>query len=373
MRVSPPLIIRCDGGTIRTSHGPQNVASGHLMRMLNIAKYWRNTGNSVILVTHQHNLGIESYLNRYREIECNVEFTHGPFCDEDVEELISIIQRWNASLVYLDGYHFFSHYQRAIHERGIRLCMQDDSGTQAPYFADIIVGSHVHAPDIPYNALHTTRLLLGTEYALIGMNVVPSMVPRKVSSHATQLLITLGGSDVGRYTEKCLRGLLALPENKKINDWLNILQVTLVIGADNPFGAEIEKQAIELSQRRSCLTRVLKDVHNISQIMQNSDLAYSAAGGTLLELLCLGIPTVLQVTHPFHIPIAQKLSALMTCVLAGNSSEVDHADISIGNALFELAHNRHKRQELSDAGRSLVDGKGVERVCQEIRRLLESR
>lgn len=368
------LVIRCDGGIIQTQSGPQDVASGHLMRMRNIASYWTK-GDSVVLVINQHCRGVESALEQFRELGCQVAHTQARECDSiaDAVELVHLFRKFEGGLLYLDGYHFFSDYQHHLHKNQIRFTAQDDTAEQGPYFADLIVGGHIHAPDLEYRALNKTRYLLGTSYALLAEEFGDQRA-REIPEMATRLLVTLGASDPLKYSEKCLRALGDLPDERKENTWLETLKVKVVVGSMNPRGDEIAVLADELAKSRGCQVSVIRDARSLRGLMDWAELAFSATGGTVLELLCAGVPVALQIAHPVQVPIARKLAKERACVLVGgsaNASDSSPAEQYIGRALLDLAMNALTRRSMSLKGQSLVDGKGVERVCTSLKELLQ--
>ncbi len=381
--MNPAWIIRSDGGTIRTMGGVEKIASGHLMRMLNIARKWRTLERVVHLVINHGCEGVNSFLDRYQMIGCEIVKTSAGISNstDDALELARIASQAGAAVIYLDGYHFGSSYQRQVYESGsplIPLVVQDDTGSEAPYFANLIVGGHVHAPGLNYNAPETTRLLLGATYALIADEVKRLNVPRQVPQLATHLLVSLGSCDYLADTEKCLNGLRRLDLSTEINRWLGSLEIAVVIGANNPRVSEIDLCAKSLSAERACRITVYRDLPSLSNLMEWADIAFSATGGTVLELLCAGVPVALQIVHPVQVEIAKKMVDLELCELVGDSQNLSREQCEvmenrIGQSLFDLARSPDRRGKYIRLGQKEIDGRGVDRVCEAIDRMVEMR
>ena len=377
--MTPPVLIRCDGGLIARRAGSEDIASGHLMRMLNFAREWRALGGCVTLVTNRHCIGLAPLLERYAALGCQLAETGASYCDslEDAGETLALAKHVHARAIYLDGYHFGASYQVAIKEGGLPLLFQDDTATLGPYVADFIVGGHIHAAHLNYDAPHTTRKLLGPEYALLSPEYAQRRSdPRPTPAVATRLLVTFGSSDILRDTQKCLRALRDLP--RAADAWLAQLEIVVIVGATNPTLSEINSLATSLTEARDCRVEVLRDVRDMAARMQRADFAFSATGGTVLELMCLGVPIALQIIHPVQVPIAARMVHEQVCVLVGDSQGLDGEantlmERTIGRALFDLAHDEPLRTSLSGRSRALVDGAGSRRVCAALAAFLEVR
>ena len=110
------------------------------------------------------------------------------------------------------------------------------------------------------------------------------------------------------------------------------------------------------------------NVSNIEEYMKDADLAISAGGITLYELCAVGTPTI---------------SYLMADNQSGNTSGFERkkiipfcGDIRNGNYLEHLMFcidrwlaDQEARKTVSGRMQELVDGQGVYRICDEIRRL----
>ncbi len=73
-----------------------------------------------------------------------------------------------ASWVQADGYDFDSSFQQALKESGIGLLLVDDMALYEHYHADIVLNQNLRGNETSYAHRETfTRLLLGTQYALI--------------------------------------------------------------------------------------------------------------------------------------------------------------------------------------------------------------
>jgi spore coat polysaccharide biosynthesis predicted glycosyltransferase SpsG len=96
--------------------------------------------------------------------------------------------------------------------------------------------------------------------------------------------------------------------------------------------------------------------------MLEVDFAISASGLTKYELAAVGIPAILFSIDDAHHIANQPFSALGSCIDLGAGL----SKASIKKFAVFLMLNPDKRQNMSLAGKSSVDGRGIERFFNEI-------
>jgi spore coat polysaccharide biosynthesis predicted glycosyltransferase SpsG len=169
-----------------------------------------------------------------------------------------------------------------------------------------------------------------------------------VRTTVERLLVSFGGADPTRETEKVLNALLA--------DDLRVLRADIVLGAANPRGESIGAVAQKLAA-----ATLHVEAENMSALLDRADLAVGAAGVSALERCVKGVPSLLVVVATNQIRIAQALASRGAAVLLGRSEEVSSADIA--DALRELLARPTRLAALSQAAAAVCDGSGVRRVA----------
>jgi RimJ/RimL family protein N-acetyltransferase len=102
--------------------------------------------------------------------------------------------------------------------------------------------------------------------------------------------------------------------------------------------------------------------------MQWADLAVSTASTAMSELCLLGVPAVVMAVVPNQEAPAERFDR------AGAVVRVDPLPTEVVAAVDGLSPDRARRQVMGDVGRSLIDGRGAERVVTRLRAdLLELR
>ena len=98
----------------------------------------------------------------------------------------------------------------------------------------------------------------------------------------------------------------------------------------------------------------------MAELMSHTDLAVSGAGSTCWELAFMGVPTCVIVAAENQHRIAMGLDREGFARNLGRSEDVTVEVIA--KSVTKLMNNRHLRQSMSENGRRLVDGLGLQRV-----------
>src|SRR2546426_308501 len=195
------------------------------------------------------------------------------------------------------------------------------------------------ATRLRYRGARDTRFLLGPEYALLD----PAFgeAPDRVAAEAVRrVLVTLGGGLVGEPLAPVIAAVRsALPS----------ATIDLALGplSDDDAGA----------QEGVTLHRGLCSLHGL---MLRSDLAVTGGGMTVYECLAAGTPVVGVCLADNQRPNIDALS---------RAGLIVSAEPSLEDAIRDLATDSALRRRVSGEGRRAGDGRGAERVADEIVRL----
>ena len=122
----------------------------------------------------------------------------------------------------------------------------------------------------------------------------------------------------------------------------------------------------ELAAQNDIL-RIHKNVTDMSELMQTCDIAVSAAGSTLYELCSIGVPAI-----GFYFAENQRRNmetfGKMTPVMNAGDFSVhqDRVLDFIEKGVEVLCREKELREKVSLAMRSVVDGKGADRLAKEL-------
>lgn len=189
----------------------------------------------------------------------------------------------------------------------------------------------------------TDRLLPGPRFAPIDRRFVEARRPRP---EIRRVLITLGGSDAGA----------------------SVLQPAIAaVKTVFPTASILTTSAL-----KSICEGVVTPAQSspLWALLDNVDLAVSAAGLSAYELACAGVPAVLLTLA------ANQRRVALACAAAGTAIALDPDDREIAGplcaALRELC-DPTRRSHLTACGIQLFDGRGAERAAQALLQMLETK
>ncbi|MGH2888741.1 MAG: glycosyltransferase, partial [Solirubrobacteraceae bacterium] len=138
------------------------------------------------------------------------------------------------------------------------------------------------------------------------------------------------------------------------------LELLVLVGAANPHGSTLRAAA----ERCPHAVQLAVDVRDMADRLAACDLAVTAAGGTLLELACVGTPAIAIVVADNQEPGARALAAAGAAVNLGRHHALEAK--AIGAAIGDLAGDPVRRDALARRGAELVDGQGAIRVLHQL-------
>lgn len=195
------------------------------------------------------------------------------------------------------------------------------------------------------------RLLLGPRYALLRsefQKLREQVKPR--TGPVKRVLIFFGGVDVDNFTGRTIEALSEID--------IRGLHVDVVIGAQHPCRAKIEASCTE--RKYDCHVQT----NRMAELMADADLAIGAGGSASWERCCMGLPALLAALAENQIDIAKALDSLGACIYIGTREAVN--SLTLRSAITTLISAHDQLEMISRQAFSLVDGMGVDRVCQEL-------
>ncbi|RZQ62022.1 spore coat protein [Amycolatopsis suaedae] len=229
-----------------------------------------------------------------------------------------------------------------VNAAGALLVSMED-GTFGRRRADIVVDCGLHRADRP--ADDSPVLLTGPAYAPLRQVVQAARASRDGEPHdPPRVLVVLGGGGV----------------------WSGVVSGILTALRDTslPFAAEalVRGEPAVPDPLPGQRFLVAPPSTELPRLLAGADLVISAAGVTLLELCCIGVPTALvrlvdnQATG-YRAAVDQGLAA-------GLESGTDLA--SVTEVLTGLLAEPARREKLAAAAAAAVDGRGADRVLDAI-------
>jgi UDP-2,4-diacetamido-2,4,6-trideoxy-beta-L-altropyranose hydrolase len=335
------LLIRADANA--------TIGTGHVMRCLALAQAWMERGGEATFAVRE----LPEPLLRRLDAEGVTCETLAAQPESEAPQLADMAIRLRASWVTVDLPHADGTYERCLKEAGLHLLLVDDGLKQETHCADVILNQNLGASASQYARREaTTELLLGPQYILLRREFRAGRGQRREKRREKlRVLVSLGGSDPGNWSARILEGCERVRRER--------LDVMVVAGAANPHADELRSQAAKSGWR------LRTDVTHMQELMAWADLAITAAGGTLWELLCMGCPVLSYWRHPVQAQVIADLSRRgvirdMGSVETFDGERLAHAIEEVASAAAE------QRVRMAQAGQQLVDGSGADRVCEAL-------
>lgn len=228
-------------------------------------------------------------------------------------------------------------FERLCAVAGCVVAIDDVADRRLP--THLAVNGSFGASRLPYRGAPDTLFLLGTEYALLdpAFGEAPN---RGTAEAVRRVLVTLGGGLVGEPLAPVVAAVRrALPS----------ATIDLALGplSDDDAGA---REGVTLH----------RGLRSLRELMLRSDLAVTGGGMTIYECLAAGTPVVGVCLAANQRPNIDALS---------RAGLIVSAEPSLEDAIRRLATDAALRRRMSDEGWRRVDGRGAERVADEIVRL----
>lgn len=220
-------------------------------------------------------------------------------------------------------------------------------------WADIVImpAAHIDINDLPFQHVPNkgpAKIYAGPDYVVMNEAILPLRSLFKIRDKVNSVAITTGGSD----PKGVMISLLEKIDFEKFND----INFTFFIGDDF-----LHKDRLNAYANIANAKFLPFDMKAITAC----DIAISTFGVTTYELLYMGMP-VISLGHAIANAKGSKyLAAIYNCILdIGYVNDVE--ENKLNNAINLLIQDAETRARLHQAGRNLIDGKGVERVCDII-------
>jgi len=339
------ILFRADGNS--------QIGAGHIMRCLSIAEAARELGEESIFITASDDMAPIIKEKSFDNIILNSDYR-----DMESEDIISILEKYTRPIVVVDSYYVSSKYLellKAFCEKNEGELVYIDDVKKYAYPCNVLINYQIHGLIDEYNNIYGAakkpNFIIGTKYVPLRKEFL-SLAERKVKRQANHIIVTTGGSDPEHLTKELVK--LAKTINKTFH---------FVIGAVNADKSLIEHEAA------LCINiNVHVNVTNMSELMQNCDVAISASGSTLYELCATQTPSITFVLAENQISIAEGFSSKGIIYNCGDVRTLGVHVLAeqLMNEALLLCEDYEKRCLLANTMRTVVDGFGANRIIEEV-------
>ncbi len=356
--------------------GNEKIGMGHVMRCLSIAEALRAQEEKVLFVTaddkasgaiEDRGFPVEILFTGYDDMEAELPKWDLVLSGEKAERLRPGQPFLGGNpKILVDSYFITHHYLESLRSFAVVILMDDEK--KAVYPCDALVNYNIYGKTSFYERDYPaeTQLFLGCEYMPLRKQF--QGVEYTVRNKAGHVLFTTGGGDSCHIALSMARSLLEKEKSGQENHKQESLPETIWHFVCGPYCTDTEE--LEEIAGRSNLIKIHRNVTDMGDLMKRCDIAVSAAGSTLYELCCVGVPTVGFYFAENQRRNMEAFDELTPVINAGNFLTSPEKVIeNIQENVDMLCHSEKLRKTASDAMRGIVDGEGAKRLAKALRDL----
>lgn len=328
------------------------MGAGHVIRSLALAEEFLARGHEVMLLGSTHGMVWPEQQVAARGL------TMTPAA-HDPDEFVAQVRSLNLSAVNLDGYQLSPDLGRALLAAGVPTMTMVDGPFGLDQHADLYVDQNYGAVSA-HRPVAGSQMLVGIDYALLRDVVLDRRgAPRPVVARP-RVLVVFGGSDPWGGVGAVVPLILAAVD-----------EVEIVAVAANPnTAAELGRLPLGPGQT----LEVVGLVDDLPALAVTVTAAISAAGSSIWELLCLGVPTGLVAVTDNQLAGYRQVTGDNLVVPIGELARLTGPgrDDAL-SAIRSLITNPELQRRLAARGTELVDGRGRARVADRLTALVIGR
>lgn len=356
--------------------GNEEIATGHIMRCLSIARACVALHAEVcFLVSDEKSMAIlEERFTSKNEFPVQCLYSNYRNPEEELPALQKLFagqkqyENSNAakadSWLFVDSYFVTKHYLTEVGKL-CKVAYLDDMVAFA-YPVDLIINYDVTTEPACYGkAAHS---LLGAAYTPLREQF--QSVPYEVRPQVQHILLSTGGTDMLNVAGTLLQKIFA-DCNTDISQ--NALEASPSIGLQachyhiltsrlNTHYKQLKQLAIDYP-----VIHIHENVQDMASLMCQCDLGISAGGTTLYELCAIGIPSVSFSMADNQLTATKTFSSNGLIPYAGDvRTAFDQTINSLISFLGKQRISMEERQKSSRNMRAFIDGKGSKRIAQAL-------
>jgi spore coat polysaccharide biosynthesis predicted glycosyltransferase SpsG/RimJ/RimL family protein N-acetyltransferase len=333
------ILIHCNGGA--------EIGVGHVVRSLALAEEAIASGHQVTFAGEFDGSFVPGLLEAsgagVRRVARGAQLSRG---------LREAIDEVGPAVVHLDTYDEVELPLGA--QRRPLVSTMEDAGF-GRHRADLVIDPNFGSETEPRDAEPPLLLLRGSRYAPLRALVTARRGEWQLRDEASRVLVVMGGTDPQSLTPRVLEVLVrtGLP-----------LHVTAIVRPEARAAAE----AVEPGDLQ---VELVEPVDDLPALAAHQDLVVSAAGTSVWELCCLGVPMALVCAVDNQRAGYDRVVAADAAVGLGGTLRGEEAGRA-ARELRETLENAATRAVLSRQASRIVDGLGAWRVVRTWQQLVES-
>ena len=328
----------------------EKIGTGHIMRCLSIAEEYRRQNGEVIFLTADECAGDLIEKKDFSYICLNSMWND---LEQELDVMVGIIEEKRIPLLLVDSYFVTEKYLSTL-RKYTKIAYMDDLD-QFIYPVDILINYNIYAEQLDYPQRYrdvgvTTRFALGCSYAPLREEFRGR--ERSISQRVQKVLITTGGTDIYDVTGHLI-------EQISRQRWFPELEFEVIVGRFNSHTDELTAKW----KRYNNNIHFHYNVTDMADYMMTCDIAVTAGGSTVYELMACGTPAIVYTLADNQFDIARTVSEMKLIPWVGDvRKEIRECCRSIVYVINDYIKDFERRELVSMRMQELVDGFGSKRL-----------
>lgn len=262
------------------------IGTGDLVSLLNLAKYFENSGWDTCIMTKRSAATMRLLeareIKNYYVLDTEISLT------QEIKTIAEFSQKESLDALFFEITERNLSDYKGLPPEPIKACVSFNGAI--PDDMDLVVGWDIDAgKNFDTTKYPKTKFLLGVEYVILPLEFrCESAIERPFNPLVKRLLIAMGGSDEFNFTQKVVESLMKYQRN---------LELQIVIGSGYQFLHQLET----FLASSGLVYEIRQNVTNMLDIMLHCDFALAAGGLTAFELLVTRTPSALIATYEHQI------------------------------------------------------------------------
>ncbi|MGP1275435.1 MAG: UDP-2,4-diacetamido-2,4,6-trideoxy-beta-L-altropyranose hydrolase [Caulobacterales bacterium] len=329
--------------------------AGHLMRCLTLADALAQKGWEAHFACHEADGFDHGVVVRRGHVLHTLPAYQG--WEADAVAVAPLVDRLKPDWLIVDHYGLDARWEQACGQPPARVAVIDDLADR-PHAGAVLFDSGIHRQADAYDGLVPAhcRRFCGPAYALLrpafAAHRQVSLRRRAAGGKPARLMLAMGGVDADNVTGAVLEVIAPVLAGRG-------MALDVVLGSNAPHRASVTR----FLEKAAFAARLHVDLPDLAGLMADSDIAIGASGGTALERLCLGLPSLVLSLADNQPPAAQAIMDLGAGLYAGDVREAGWQQRLLAG-LSGWLDDPAALKPVPARAAALVDGEGAHRVAE---------
>lgn len=262
---------------------------------------------------------------------------------DDPAEVVQLVDTHGVDTLFVDLFEADTEYQQRLSKTDMNIVIRHNY-LNHKVSCDTLVYGDLHAPGIEYEWIgEKPEFLLGPDFILLREQFQKASQKRYLfNKNPNRALISMGGSDIAGVTPEVMKAFHSFSGT-----------VDVVVGPGFSNRDEIERMAQSVPTQ----FEILYSPENMAELMLQADIAVSAVGGTVFELLATRTPFVGVLQAENQVPRAEVLRQERLAPIVSSCKDII-------SEVKMLLQNNDERRVLFQRMEGVVDGFGAKRIYE---------